>query len=78
MGGGAKRGAVISQTSLRVGDDIMDGQKSVGKAQEGYKITQGMLSGGDPSDLRYVSSYDDATGLSKLDDGVVVLKGANL
>ena len=78
LGGGARRGAVISQTSLRVGDDIMDGQKSIGKAQEGYKITQGMLSSGDPSDLRYVSSYDDAKGLSKLDDGVVVLREGKL
>ena len=76
--GAVKAGAVIGQTSVKVGDSIMDGQKTIGQAQEGYKLTQGMLSGGDPSDLKYVSSFDDAKGVSTLEDGVVVLRNGRL
>ena len=52
----------------------MDGGQSIGKAQEGYKLTEGMLSSGDPSNLKYVKSFNEGSGFSKLEDGVALRK----
>ena len=66
-----KATAVIGETSFKVGDKVGDSGRV---AKDGYKITEGMLSSGDPSDLKYVKSFDEGTGLSKLDNGVALKK----
>ena len=67
----SKAGAVIGETTFKVGDKVGDTGMV---AKDGYKLTEGMLSSGDPSDLKYVKSFDEGTGLSKLDDGVALRK----
>tara|TARA_R110002110_G_scaffold143888_3_gene332797 strand:- start:282 stop:1820 length:1539 start_codon:yes stop_codon:yes gene_type:complete len=71
FGKASKAGAIIGETTFKVGDKVGD---SGMVAKDGYKLTEGMLSSGDPSDLKYVKSFDEGTGLSKLDEGVALRK----
>lgn len=67
----AKQTAVIPTTSFKVGDKVGDSGKV---AEDGYKLTEGMLSSGDTSNLKYVKSFNEGTGFSKLEEGVALRK----
>lgn len=65
--------AVIGKTSFKFGDEVLDTGKF---AESGLKLTDGMLN--NPKNITFVKSFDDAKGIAKLDDGVVLVRNGKI